>query len=142
MAVTLVAASCATVVEPPFELVFHDTDTFQRDWQSVSADEKNRLATEFNDCCQLLLYDTAEFDRRVKNIHPQLSNGVDASLFVLAIEPWRVIFTVDEDPMFKELSVSVLRVVPFEELDTACDAVIRALYDSLGRDSTHMPRYE
>jgi hypothetical protein len=120
-----------SVVEPPLELVFQDTDTLHSDRQKYTTADQRRMATEFNDCCQLLLYDRAEFDRRVEHIRPQLPDGVEASLYVLAADKVRVIFTVDEDPMFEQLTVTLLRVVDKSDCDSAIASVVQDLYSEL-----------
>lgn len=120
-----------SIVEPPFELVFHDTEGFQDDWQAIDVQHHGGLATEINDCCQLLLYDQRAFDHRVESIDPNLPDGVDASLFVLSIDDWRVIFTVDEDPVFHELRISLLRIVDAMQYNPVIDRVIRELYSGL-----------
>jgi hypothetical protein len=123
-----------SVVEPPLELVFHDTDTFHDDWNKFEVADQSRLATEFNDCCQLLLYDMAEFHRRVDNVQPKLADGVDASLYVLSVDDVRVILTVDEDPVFEQLIVTLLRVVSVDDFENARDAVIQALYSEMSEE--------
>jgi mRNA-degrading endonuclease RelE of RelBE toxin-antitoxin system len=120
-----------SIVDPPFELVFHDTETFQDDWHKLDIAERGRLATELNDCCQLLLYKPAEFQRRVENIRAQLAEGLDASLYVLHVEDVRIVFTVDDDPLFKQITITLLRVVHANQLAEACDLVTQALYNHL-----------
>lgn len=119
------------VVEPPLELVFEDTDVLQADWQNFAPADQARLATAINDCCQCLLFDPAEFDRRVDGIQPQLINGMDASLFVLPAGDVRILFTVDEDPVFEQLTVTLLRVVYSDQFDAACTALTQSLYGEL-----------
>ena len=120
-----------SVVEPPLELVFHDTESFQRDWQACDAAVRGHLGTEINDCCQQLLYDPAEFDQRVQRVRPQLADGIDASLCVLPVDDRRVLFTVDEDPVFEQLTVTLLRVVPEVEFEDARESIIDDLYRGL-----------
>jgi hypothetical protein len=120
-----------SVVEPPMELVFHDTESFQHDWQTYDAAVRGHLATEINDCCQCMLYEPARFDRRVQRIRPQLAGGIDASLCVLPVEDMRILFTVDEDPVFEQLTVTLLRAIKNEEFANACEAVIHDLYRGL-----------
>jgi hypothetical protein len=119
------------VVEPPLELVFEDTEAFQSDWQGYAAADQGPLATALNDCCQCLLYDPAEFERRVESIRPQLVNGMDASLFVLSVGEIRILFTVDEDPVFEQLRVTLLRVVNVDQFDAARVSVTQSLYGEL-----------
>ena len=120
-----------SVVEPPLELVFHHTDIFDQDWQTIAAAEQGHLATEFNDCCQLLLYEPSEFRRRVEDIRAPLADGMEASLFALPVDDMRLLFTVDEDPLFEQMAVTLLRVVEFRDFENACDSVTRDLYRGL-----------
>ena len=117
-----------SVVEPPLDLVFHVTNTFHHDWDTILSDDQSFLATEFNDCCQLLLYDRSEFGRRVQTAPPKLVEGIDASLYVMPIDAWRVIFLVDEDPVFHELRVTVMRVIQQDQYDSAWQSVVSDLY--------------
>lgn len=124
-----------SVVEPPLELVFHDTETFANDFQALSADQRGGLATELNDCCQLLLYDPAEFQRRVERTGPRLTEGMDASMVVFTgSDGCKVLFTVDEDPVFEQLAITLLRIVPEDELATATDDLTQALYRHLSSE--------
>jgi hypothetical protein len=120
-----------SVVEPPMELVFHDTESFQADWQTYDAAVRGHLGTEINDCCQWLLYDPARFDRSVQRVRPRLAGDIDASLCVLSVESTRILFTVDEDPVFEQLIVTLLRAVEEGEFESACASVIQDLYRGL-----------
>ena len=118
-----------SVVEPPLELVFHETQHFLDDLKPLPPDQVATLATEVNDCCQLLLYDSAEFRRRVEYIGPQLAAGLDASMAVLTVsQGFKVVFTVDEDPVFQQLAITLLRNLSEHQLTTATDDLTRALY--------------
>lgn len=118
-----------SVTEPPLELAFHETESFLDDVKSLSSEQLASAATELNDCCQLLLYDAAEFNRRVRQVRPPLAEGIDASMAVLGVSGgFQVIFTVDEDPVFEQLSITLLRVLPEHEIDAATDDLTKALY--------------
>jgi hypothetical protein len=122
-----------SVVSPPMELVFHDTETFLKDWKTIDHREKAEIATELNDTCQFLLYDPASFHQSVRNIQSPLSDGVDASLYILPVDQRRIIFTMDEDPVFGKLIVTLLRLVPVDRLDTSVKSLIDLLYRDLSR---------
>lgn len=129
-AIELARAFIKSVVDPPMELVFHDTESFQQDWTAIDPANQANLATELNDHCQLLLYDTDNFQNAIANVQRPLAEGVDASVYVLPVEDWRVVFTMDEDPVFQQLIVSLLRVVKADKLD----ATLESLFDDLHRD--------
>jgi hypothetical protein len=100
----------------------------------LDASEQARLGTELNDCCQFLLYDPAAFDRSVQNIQQPLALGIDASIYVLPVEDWRIVFTMDEDPLFGQLIVTLLRVVRSDDLEHAIASLIQLLYRDLASD--------
>ena len=123
-----------SVVEPPMALVFHETDSLRADWQHWDAAERSQLATEINDCCQKLLYDVAGFHAGVENLQPRLPADLDASLYALPVGPLRILFTVDEDPVFDQIMVTLLRVVDAESFGTVCAEVTQTLYRQLSDD--------
>lgn len=123
-----------SVVDPPLELVFHDTESFDGDWQHIAKSQRAELATELNDVCQLLLYDQAKFAEKVEPIQRELADSVDALLYVLPFHDWRIVFTVDEDPVFGQLMVTLLRVVPAVELEATVESLFEMLYRDLTRD--------
>ncbi len=133
-AVESARAFVQSVVDPPLDLVFQDTESFDSDWKQIAAAKQGQLATELNDCCQLLLYEPSSFHKRVENIQQSLTDGVDASLYVLPVEDWRIIFGMDEDPVFEQLIVTMLRVVPAGQLDATVALLIDDLYRDLARD--------
>jgi hypothetical protein len=124
-----------SIVKPPLELVFHETESFLSDLQKLSTGGKTRAATALNDCCQLLLYDPAEFRRRVTPVQPKLAEGVDSTLVVLNVcDDFRVIFTVDEDPVFKQLVATLFHILPVHDVADATDNLTRTLYDDFTAD--------
>jgi len=51
-------------------------------------------------------------ERQKKEVNPQLPDAMDASLFTLPVDTGRILFTVNEDPLFGHLTVTLLRAVP------------------------------
>ncbi|RKX40162.1 MAG: hypothetical protein DRP64_13075, partial [Verrucomicrobia bacterium] len=125
------------IVDPPLELTFQETNLFTEDWQGYSVEERSHLASEMNDCCQFLLYDESEFNKRAEAIRPQLADGMEASLFALPVDTVRILFTVDEDPVFGQLTITLLRAVRADCRDEACESIIQTLYNELTRGDSH-----
>lgn len=125
------------IVDPPLELVFQETNLLMKDWETCSVEERGRLASGLNDCCQFLLYDEAEFSKRVKEVNPPLPDGMEASLFALPVEAFHILFTVDEDPVFGQLTVTLLRAVRADCHDEACESIIETLYGELTQGGYH-----
>jgi hypothetical protein len=125
------------IVDPPLELVFQETNLFMEDLKSCSDEECGRLASALNDSCQFLLYDEAEFERCVEEVKPELPDGMEASLFTLPIDTIRILFTVDEDPVFGQLTITLLRVARADVYEMACESVIETLYGDLTQGGSH-----
>lgn len=117
-----------SVVSPPLDLVFQDTQTFQDGWNLLDPALRGRLATQLNDCCQLLLYDSAAFHQLVQHIQQPLGEGLSASLYVLPVDDWRIVFTMDEDPVFEQIMVTLLRVVQADGLENSLASLLPMLY--------------
>lgn len=117
-----------SVIEPPFDLTFSETETFLNDWEPLTPESQATLATEFNDCCQLLLYNQAAFDAQVEAIAPPLVDGLEASLLMLPVNDDRILFLADEDPVFEEISITLLRVVDATQFEAARDSIVASLY--------------
>ena len=127
-AVESARAFVTSVVSPPIDLVFHHAESFEQDWQRIEQAVRGQLATAVNDCCQFLLYDPATFNDLVTQIEMPLSDGIDASLYVLPVDQWRIVLTMDDDPVFEQLNVTLLRIVSAEDLDSALSSLVKALY--------------
>ncbi|MFN0129097.1 MAG: hypothetical protein ACKV19_20690 [Verrucomicrobiales bacterium] len=128
-----------SVVSPPMDLMFQDTESFQEGWQLLDPALKGRLATELNDSCQLLLYDSAAFHQLVENIQQPLSGGLIASIHVLPVDTWRVVFTMDEDPVFGQIMVTLLRVVQADHLGDALRSLAPMLYGDFSNEHGEPP---
>lgn len=117
------------VVEPPMELVFAETEDFFDDVRRLPLDKRGEIASELNDCCQSLQYDRASFEEKVVPVELQHPEGIDSSLVVFDSHETRILMTVDEDPIFAQVSVNLLRAVGANEYENACARVIEALSD-------------
>ena len=115
------------VAEPPLELVFAETDRFLEDMQAIPLEQRRTLGSELNDCCQSLQYDRPSFDARVAPVSLEQPDGVDSSLVAFEHGGFHVLMTVDEDPIFGQLTVHLLRAVDDAGYETACTGVSAVL---------------
>lgn len=120
------------VVEPPLELVFAETDRFLADMQALPLSDRAELASELNDCCQSLQYDRPAFDRRVESVATHQPTGADSSLALFKHRDHHVLLTVEEDPIFEQMTVHLLRVADTAGLPAACSEVTCALDEEWG----------
>lgn len=119
------------IVDPPLELVFQETQGMVDDWGKLDLEVRAVLGTEMNDICQFLLYDKDKFDSGVEEVHHQISEGIDASLFALTCAGHKVLLSVDEDPLFNQLNVTLYRAVTSDQFDATCKELIDKLYHEL-----------
>ena len=117
-----------SVISPPYELTFEETEGFLADWESYSAAAQAALATEFNDCCQLLLYSRTAFEEKVDTIRPELAGDLEASLRLLPVGHDRILFLADEDPVFEQITITLLRLVPSRRFEAAKEEIVDSLY--------------
>jgi len=117
------------VVEPPLELVFAETKEFLADVEEIPVSERGAIASELNDCCQSLQYDRAVFEEKVVPVRWQQPEGIDSSLVVFDSNGMRILMTVDEDPIFGQITVHLLRAVCADDFGKACALVNEALCD-------------
>lgn len=119
------------IVDPPLELVFQETQGLVEEWEKLDYPIRAALGTELNDICQFLLYDKEKFEAGVEEVHHQVAEGIDASLFAVACEGHKVLFSVDEDPLFGQLTVTLYRAVASEAFDETCEDLFDKLYHEL-----------
>jgi hypothetical protein len=120
------------VVAPPLELVFRETDLFLNDLQKLQIKPRGLLASDLNDCCQNLLYDSSAFNQTVEPVQYEQPEGVDSSLVVFTHKGYRVLLTVEDDPIFGQVTVHLLRAVSLDEYYESCVSVIAALQEEWG----------
>ena len=89
------------------------------------------LGTELNDVCEFLLYDKDKFNAGVEEIHHQVAEGIDASLFAVSCCGHKILFSVDEDPLFQQLTVTLYRAVKADDFTATCDELFDKLYHEL-----------
>lgn len=119
----------AAVVEPPLELVFAETDLFLQDIQQIPVKTRGEVASELNDCCRSVLYKPEVFADSVVPVPMEQPDGVDSSLVRFESHGIQVLMTVEEDPLFGQMTVHLLRAVSEDKYDRARAEVVEALAD-------------
>lgn len=114
-------------------LVIESTKEFEKELEAFSKTAKSLIIEKMNQCFQLLSVDQASFYRNLNQVKQvKLINQYDSSLYSLRINPEiRLLFTLDEDPIFDQTIITLYRVVKASELSQAYDSVAEALYQDL-----------
>jgi len=107
------------------------TKQFQKDRQNLDTQVRNRVDAALTKLAGTL----ATSPSRVRLHSPfvvRLKGGLDSSLYALRVNPkYRVLLTVDDDPIFDRTTMTLLRVVKRDELDRAFKSAAESLYQDL-----------
>jgi len=112
------------------ELVFEINDKFDKDLKRLDPKDRCRVIHKINASCSLLKNQPAGFFKSVyRPLIPHLVGGLKSTLYTLRIDrDIRVILTVDEDPIFDQNIVTLIRAVCHNDLDKAFRGIAEALY--------------
>lgn len=117
----------AAVVEPPLELVFAETERFLEDVEIIPVDQRADVASELNDVCRCLMYEPEKFHSGVQHVDLPQPDGIESSLVSFESHGICVLLSVEEDPIFEQLTIHLLRAVVDAEFENALAEVTRAL---------------
>jgi mRNA-degrading endonuclease RelE of RelBE toxin-antitoxin system len=112
------------------EIVFEATKDFETDLRRVGETARRSIVDQLNTQAQFLLKEPGEFYRATLRPHKvQLREGFESTLYVLKTgQDFRVIMTVDDDPIFQQIVITLFRVVKHEEMGTAYRELTDLLY--------------
>lgn len=121
------------------EILIESTKEFEQDLEAFTKPEQSDLIKEMNQYFQGFLHQQ-EFLfqngclQQLKKI--QLNNNYDSSLYSLSINSEiRVILTIDEDPIFDRIIITLFRLVESAKASEAYSDVAKSLYKNLILDS-------
>ena len=117
------------------ETIIQSTKEFEQDLKALSNADKETIINQMNQYFQLFLNEP-EFLFNLKNLNQikklNLKNNYDSSLYSLRVNPnFRVILTIDDDPIFNRKDITLFRVVSSVEASNAYKKVANVLYKDL-----------
>ncbi|WP_341739075.1 hypothetical protein [Microcoleus sp. CAWBG640] len=115
------------------DILIESTRRFEKDLAKLSEAEKAAAIAKINDCASIFPTQKANFYRKVRRLLLPLNlNGYESSLYALTVSrTLRVIWAVDEDPIFGQVIFTLFRVVKDDELDKAYQGVAESLYQDM-----------
>ncbi len=115
------------------DILIESTKGFEQDLTKLSEDEKAAAIQKINDCASLFPTQKADLYRKLRRLRlPSNINGYESSLYTLTVSrTLRVIWAVDEDPIFGQVIFTLFRVVKDDELDRAYQGVAESLYQDM-----------
>lgn len=117
------------------DLLIESTKEFEQDLQVFSQPEKSLIVKKMNHFFKIILIDKDSLFQTgtLKQLPEiQLNNNYDSSLYSLIINnEVRVILTIDDDPIFDRIIITLFRVVNSAEASKAYSVVAKSLYKDL-----------
>ncbi len=117
------------------DILIQSTKEFEQDLEAFSKPEQSNIIDKMNQDFQILLNDK-DFLFKDENLAQlqtiKLTNDYDSSLYSLRINPKiRVILTIDDDPIFDRIIITLFRVVNSSEASEAYNSVVKSIYKDL-----------
>lgn len=119
-------------------LLFNSTEDFENDLRNFDETARQRIAERVNEVAQSFAQDKQRFARQArKPYRVPLGNGYASSLYAVKVAPdARIVMAVDNDPLFDQVIVTLIRVVSRAALQEAYQAAAQALYQPLNGHCT------
>lgn len=113
------------------ELLFQSTKAFEKDLRKLGRVDRERVVHKINDMSELLLTDRSKFLKlhayRPRDI--QLRSGSRSTLWVFRVnDRLRVLMTIDEDPIFDQMVVTLFRAIPHDEVQRTFASMAGSIY--------------
>lgn len=115
------------------DILIESTKDFEKDLENFTDTEKFRVIKEMNCYFQLLSSDNNsnnsfyEYTEQLRNI--KLNHFYDSTIYCLKInQQQRIILTIDDDPIFGCILITLFRIVNPENAEKAYNAVATMIY--------------
>jgi mRNA-degrading endonuclease RelE of RelBE toxin-antitoxin system len=112
------------------DTIFNITKAFEKDLNKFNKQEKNRIKNKINYLASIYNNDEKDFYSKIQKIKDvELHNNLDPSLYIYRISNnLRLLFSVDEDPLFDQVFVNLYRVVQHSKFNNAYKSIKESLY--------------
>jgi hypothetical protein len=116
------------------ELEFRITESFDKDMKALSADLQNKIKDKINFVSGSLLNGKTAFMKEASMPYMfNLKGGLDSSLYLVKLDNnKRAIASVDDDPIFDKISLTLFRLVDNKDAERVYKDVGEKLYKSNG----------
>ncbi len=113
------------------DILFESIADFESDLNTIK--DKNKIITELNKISFYLITDKKEFYRLLKptKYKIKLKNNLISTLYILKIKDLRIILSVDEDPIFNQIIITLYRIVKPYEYEKAFKSISKKLYNDM-----------
>ncbi|MBD2571199.1 hypothetical protein [Anabaena lutea] len=112
------------------DILIESTKDFEKDLEQFTDTEKFRIIKEMNRYFELLSSENNSFyqnSEQLRNI--KLNHSYDSTIYSLKInDEQRIILTIDDDPIFGCILVTLFRIVDAEDAQKAYNAIAEFIY--------------
>ncbi|MBD2294184.1 hypothetical protein H6G06_11945 [Anabaena sphaerica FACHB-251] len=112
------------------DILIESTKDFEKDLERFTDTEKFRIIKEMNRNFELLSSENNSFyehSEQLRNI--KLNHDYDSTIYCLKInDDHRIILTIDDDPIFGCILITLFRIVNHENAQKAYNAVAEMIY--------------
>ncbi|MFM2064031.1 MAG: hypothetical protein RLZZ507_3702 [Cyanobacteriota bacterium] len=112
------------------DILIESTKDFEKDLEKFSDTEKFRIIKEMNLNFELLSSENNSFyehSEQLRNI--KLNHDYDSTIYCLKInDHQRIILTIDDDPIFGCILITLFRIVNYKNAQKAYNAVAEMIY--------------
>ncbi len=112
------------------DVTFEATDAFEKDLGTFVSKERFKIVSKINMYCSLLPNDrTGFFKHAARPVVPILRSKFQSSLYSIRVaRDIRVLATIDDDPLFDRIIVTLLRVVRKKNIDKVFRGLAQSIY--------------
>ena len=113
-------------------LLFESTKRFEKELKRFDPKERTRIISKLNQYCQLLPDDTSGFFKHAyQPMKLQLKGNDESTLYALKVyKDIRIIMTVDEDPLFDQIIITLLHVIRHSGLNKVFKGMAESIYQN------------
>ena len=111
-------------------ILFESIKKFEKELSKFPQREKTQIILKLNQYSQLLNSDSREFYKHAyQPLKMNFVDGDESSLYVLQVSrDVRIIMTIDDDPLFDQILITLLHVVRHSNLEKVFKSIAESLY--------------
>ena len=112
------------------DVTFEATGKFEKELDAFPSKERLHIVNKINMYCSLLPDDRAGFFKHAaRPVVPVLRSQLKSSLYSIRVSrDVRVLATIDNDPLFDQIIVTLLRVVRKKDIDKVYRGLAQSIY--------------
>lgn len=113
------------------ELIFNSTKQFETGLEQVPPQDRGKIIEKINQLAHLFIHNPILFFQRVSQCSAIQGDDLESSLYIVQLlENERIVFTVDEDPIFEQVIVTLFALTSPEQLEQDLADIQGSLYQN------------